>query len=895
MVRNDLAVSVVERLIGRLAGSDLSSSIAGDLAQEWLRRRSRLWFFRTSLAVLAWLAIHRLGIVMAAVWHRIRRPGGGADLRRTARALSRAPWHAAAIASVMALCVALGTTVLAIVDGVLFKPIDLPEAHRLWVIEPRFKDVPPTEYPPGVSVADLQQWSAAAADVAFTGSRVQPWGGFGSGVNDDAAGGALVLSNFFDVIGVRPLRGGFTPEDFDDATPFQPVVITHDVWQQRFGGADDAIGRRVELDPTRHTGYRVVGIMPAGFRFPSERADVKFIGPLVVPRDARTDPRRRTIVEVIARTPPAMAPEALRARVEIGMSRVAATFPDLGPRPAGWSDRTWRRQGAFDAAAVEPLSQFLGRQSRPLFAAVFTAVALIVLIAAVNVSALMAARVLDRSREYALRRALGAGPAAIGRLVVLEVVALIGMGTIGGVALAPLLLRFALSLLPDELVLLRPASVDVRIALLVAMTAAGLAIAVSIWPVRRAVRSTAIDSSAARASERTRTWGRRVVVAVQVAGAFALTVGGAFFVSSVLNVYANELPIRTSGVGLIECFLQGPGATMEKSAVRQARVSAALDRLRQVPGVEATAATSAQVLRGGSWVSWFQPPPDAPNPRVEIDRQSVTADYYRVLEPRLVAGRLPTSDELATDAPVLVVSERVASAYWRDGLAVGRTLVEQGTPEPYLVIGVVQDVRWYSWDTEVASIYGPYARLSREPMVTVLLRTSPGFSTTTVLGDAMRAIDGLDPTLNPKRAGELSDLFVDSVRARRLQSWLFGSFAAGALLVVGIGIFGLAAMATARRTRELGIRQALGSTRRGLIELFLREQLAAVFMGLGAGAVLAAWGARFVESFLYGVSVSDPRVWFAAAVVTLVTATLGVLVPAVRASRTDPVTALRTE
>ena len=893
MTRHLCVVSVFERVLGRMADAGLAASIAGDLAEQ-RRHRSAIWFVRAALAIVAWIAMHRAGTAIRDFMSGIRRRGSLPDWKRTVRGLARAPWHATAIAGVMALCVALLTAVFAIVDGVLFKPVDLPDAGRLWVIEPRFRDLPPPEFPPGVSVVDLDRWSTAAPGVAFTGSRVQPWGGFGSGVNDDAAGGALVLPNFFDVIGVRPMRGGFTPEDFDSPAAFQPVLITHDVWLGRFGGADGVIGRRVELDPTRNIGYRIVGIMPPGFRFPSERADVKFIGPLIVPVEVRSDPRRRTIVEVIARTPPGMTGDQLRARVESGMTALSAIFPDLGPRPAGWSERAWRRQGPFDAAAVEPLVEFVGRRSRPLFAAVFVAVSLIVVIAAVNVSGLMAARVLDRAREFALRRALGAGPIAIGRLVVLEILTLITAGALVGLTVAPLLLRFALTLLPDELVLLRPAAVDGRVAVIVALAAAGLAIPVAIWPVRRALRATTIDSGSTRASEPARTLGRRVVVAVQVAGALALAVGGALFVGSILTVYGNDLPIRTSGVALIECFLQGPGATMEKSAVRQARVAATLDRLRQVPGVEVAAATSAQVLRGGNWVSWFQPPADAPNPRIEIDRQSVTAGYYRVLEPRLVAGRLPSDVELENDAPVIVVSERVARAYWPDGLAIGRTLTEQGGGE-YLVVGVVQDVRWYSWDTEIASIYGPYARLSREPMVTILLRTAAGFNTAAVLADAMRAIDSLDPAMNPKRAGELSDLFVDSVRARRLQSWLFGSFAVAAMVVVGVGIFGLLAMATARRTKELGIRQALGSTRRGLIQLFVREQLAPVFVGLVVGGVLAAWAARFVDSFLYRVSAADPRVWLVAASVTLVTAALGVLVPAIRASRTDPVTALRTE
>jgi hypothetical protein len=362
-------------------------------------------------------------------------------------------------------------------------------------------------------------------------------------------------------------------------------------------------------------------------------------------------------------------------------------------------------------------------------------------------------------------------------------------------------------------------------------------------------------------------------------------------VGSILAVYANDLPIRTDGVAVIESFLQGPGATMEKSPARAARVEAVLTRLHEVPGVDAAAATSAQVLRGGNWVSWFTPPEGAPDPRVEIDRQSVTAGYYRVLEPQLVAGRLPTEAELAAGTPVLVVSESAARAYWPGGNALGRMLTEYGTSDEYRVVGIVKDVRWYSWDTEIASIYGPYARLSREPLVTLLIRTRGPVAP--VIDEALRAIESVDPGFGPSRAASLDDLFLDSVRARRFQAWLFGVFAAAAMVIVGAGIFGLLAMWTARRTKELGIRQALGASRHGLVRLMIREQLAPVVTGLVVGGVLAAWASRFIDAFLYQITVTDLRVWLAAAAVMLATAAVGVLVPAMRASRTDPVQALR--
>jgi len=819
----------------------------------------------------------------------------GNDLRHTVRVLRRLPWYSLTVAGVVGLGMALATTVFAIVDGVLFTPVDLPESGRLYAVTVGFSDLDPDTYPASVGVADLDHWAAAAPDLPVTAYRSQPWGGFGEGVNDNAAGGARVMPNFFEVIGVQPMIGGFKPEDFEDRPTFEPVIVTYDLWQGRFRGDVNLIGRQFEYDRASHRGYQIVGIMPEGFRFPSDRTDVKFIGANVVDAETRIDPRRRSLPEIVLRMPASMDLAAVQARLDAGLAATAATFPQLGPKPEGWSDRGWRTQGPLDRAIIEPLSDKIGRRSRPLFGAVLAAVLLMVSLGAVNVSGLMAARTLDRQRELAVRRALGASGRSVARLVFLEALVLIGAGAAIGLAATPPLLHLALALLPEELTLLKPAVVDWRVAAFAATAAIGLAVPAAIWPIRRALRTPATtQADTARSSERVRNPGRWVVVGLQVAGAFVLTVSGSLVVGSLLSVYSNELPINTSGVVLVETYLQGSGAGMGRPSSEYApRVTRAIERLREVPGAELVAATSAQVLRGGSWVSWFEAPEGAPNPRIEVDRQSVTADYYRMIQPQVVAGRLPTDDELATGAPVIVVSESVARAYWPGGVAVGRTLEQRGAPEAFRVVGVVKDVRWYAWDEEVASIYAPYGSTAREPMVNFLIRTAGNRGR--LLTEALAVLDDVDHEIAPQRAATLDDLFVDSVRGRRFNSWLFGSFAAAGLLVAGVGLLGLLAMATARRTKEIGIRQALGSTRGGVVRLLLREQLGPVIAGLVLGGVLAAWATRFVEAYLYRVTVNDPRVWIAAAGLMLATAAIGALLPALRASRTDPISALRVE
>jgi hypothetical protein len=271
---------------------------------------------------------------------------------------------------------------------------------------------------------------------------------------------------------------------------------------------------------------------------------------------------------------------------------------------------------------------------------------------------------------------------------------------------------------------------------------------------------------------------------------------------------------------------------------------------------------------------------------------AVAGDYYRILQPEVVAGRAPTEGELASAAPVALVSESLVRAQWPDEDPIGRTLRGRDRA-PFEIIGVVRDVPWISWDGHSRMAYGPYGALpGRSSTVTLFI---DGGGRPGVTRDVLDALGDTTPTVGIRRAGNLIDVFVDTVRARRFRSWLFGGFAAAALVVVGVGILGLLAMSTARRTREIGIRQALGATPGSIARLFVREQMRPVFAGLAIGAIVSAWAVGFVESYLFGLTTTDARVWGAAVTLILVTAGAGALIPSLRASTTDPTMALRAE
>jgi predicted lysophospholipase L1 biosynthesis ABC-type transport system permease subunit len=247
---------------------------------------------------------------------------------------------------------------------------------------------------------------------------------------------------------------------------------------------------------------------------------------------------------------------------------------------------------------------------------------------------------------------------------------------------------------------------------------------------------------------------------------------------------------------------------------------------------------------------------------------------------------------------LVVVSQRIARAYWPDGPAVGQTLTHSPPLRSpfagrlFTVIGVVPEVPWYAWDRESPMYYAPYG-FGQSPLLTFLVQTDG--RTGRAVDESIRAVADADPEVRLTKAVALATLFRDSISLRRFQSWLFGGFAAAALAVVGVGILGLLAMSTARRTKEIGIRCALGATPRSVMRLLVGEQLGAVLAGLLLGGAVSAWAVGFVRGYVYQLSVADPRIWGVAVALIVVTAGLGALLPALRASRIDPVKALRVE
>jgi putative ABC transport system permease protein len=468
----------------------------------------------------------------------------------------------------------------------------------------------------------------------------------------------------------------------------------------------------------------------------------------------------------------------------------------------------------------------------------------------------------------------------IARPLFLENLLVVGAGAAGGLLLATPLLGITTRLMPSWMALLKPAAVDARVVWFTALMAACATVLASLWPVWRAVRVPTMPhlTEGARGSHRVMNAGRFIVVAGQIAIGLTLTLGGALLITSLAQVRRID-----PGYAADEVIVLMGRTVPATRADRDLAIERFSKQVQALPGVMAVGVTQS---RFGSMMM---------NAFTDGATMAVTPGFYEAMGLRLVAGRWMTAEELTSGAAVAVMTVRSANKAFPGASAVGKQIrgfVSQ-KPQSFDVIGVVEDVRLVRWDDgQVGQVFSPYSLVSDEQTtVSVVVRTSDPKQLSPTLVALARTPD--PDSVRVISASTGLTLLNESIRTRRMNSWIFGGFAAAALVIVGVGMLGLMAMSSSTRTREIGIRMALGSTRAGVVQLLLREQMLAVIAGLIGGGLLSAWSLKFVKTYLFSISGSDPRVWTVAVAVMLTVALIGAAIPSLRASRIDPARALQ--
>lgn len=818
------------------------------------------------------------------------------DLRHAARLLWRRPGFTAVAVATLAIAIGANVAIFSVVHSVLLRPLPFADPDRLvWVWEnsPQ-RGIPRNSVTP-VAYAAYRDRSGVFADLGASSDWLGSLTGSGE---PESIIGYRFSGDFFKVLGV-PARLGRTLGPDDARTGHDHVVVLADsLWRRRFGADPGVIGRAITLDDESYT---VVGVMPPGFAHPQR---TEMWTPLVLEGTTATNARAR-FVRMIGRLKPGVPV----AQASSAVAGVAAALAGADPE----------NQGGWNAAASPIASRYTG-DIKPALLVLLGAVGFVLLIAAANVGNLLLARAADRGREVAIRASLGAGRGRLVRQFLVESVLLAAIGGVGGVGLAFWGVDLLKGLFPSTIANLAiprmdQISVDAPVLAFALVLSLMTGIAFGLTPALHASR--AAHGEALRESGRSTTEGREhrrlrsALVVSEVALALVLTTGAALMIRSFAHLQGGHLgfdpagvttarvllPARWNGVGVSRAGEPRYGPPEKKRAF----YDHVLARLREAPGVEAAGATTYLPLSGWSGGQEFEiegRPPASPTEEREAMPQSVNEDYFRAMRIPVLRGRGIAAADVATAPPVVVVNETTARRYWPGEDPVGRRIGWRGRgPQDPIkwreVVGVVGDVRHHGLaEPAEPELYLPYAQ-APSALICLAVRMSGGQSLPAqAIPQAVWSFDKDQPVL---AVMPLEQLAAESITMRRVSTLLLGFFAAVAVLLAGLGLYGVMAHAVTRRTHEIGIRMAIGARAGDVLAMIVRRGVALAAIGAGVGLLASLALSRLLTSLLYGVSSTDPVSFAAVAVFLLAVAALASYIPARRASRVDPSEALRYE
>jgi predicted permease len=792
------------------------------------------------------------------------------DLRYALRSLVKTPGFATVAVVTLGLGIGATTTVFSVVQGVLLRSLPFPHPERLVDIKlTRAEYRHPGMIGGGTSpLAAYRTWRSTTPafddmatyigdDAVLTGmgsaERVMAW---------------HVSSNFLPLLGARTQLGRGFAADEDDPGTAPVAILSHTFWMSRFGGDAGVLGRTITLDTVAYT---IVGVMSNHFQYPANASVWSNLGSAL----AGPSGERRSHewgFWVVGRLRPGMTPALAQDQLD-AVSRQA------------WSEEP---EIAGTLPVVGTLHNYLVHEVRASLWILLGVTTLVLLVACANVSGLLLARGSDREPEMSVRVALGAGRGRLVRAVVSESLLIAAAGGALGILLAiwcvPPLVRLAGS----ELSAIQGIAVDARALGGAIALSLGAGILAGLAPALRLGLRPPAESLRGVAPGTLRGWRSRqadVLVVAQVAITLLLLAGAGLLLHSFDRIVHSNPGFDSGGVVVAELRL--PPYRYPTAESRRAYLSQALDRAQSLPGVAAVAASSGIPLSGGGISSVSQPGvpsrPDEPWAWVS----AVSPEYFRILGIRLLRGRLPVT------AGEMVIDGTAARTYLPGMDPLGRALGVGGSDRPLTVVGIVSDSRQES----LAEIPPPHlypALLAGPPdYLKILVRVAgdPN-AVTTALQQELKAVD---PNVPLDRVASLSSLMSDSLAQQRLYTWLLGVFAAVALVLAAAGLYGLVAYSVIRRTREIAIRLALGAQRRAVVALVIGHGVALTVAGIVIGLAASVTTTRVLGRYLFEVTPTDPAVLAAVSGVLLCAAGFAAYVPTRRATRLDPMVALRAE
>jgi predicted permease len=809
------------------------------------------------------------------------------DVRCAFRSLRHGLGFTALAVAMLAFGIGVNVAVLTIVDAVERRSLPFAAAGQLMAIETR-----PVHEP------EAEAWTSAA-DFFDLRERVRSFSRLAaispvwnvvltSGAGARRLECLFVSADFLPALGVRPVLGrGLLPADDDRRRPARVVLLSHAFWRQHFGAAASALGKTLELDGSP---YVIAGVLPAGFRYPGEpllgtAADVDVWLPLAGNPLIGVPQRSLRFLKVIARRRAGVAERAAREEVRQIGGQLAQEYPA--------SDRGF-------ALRAQPLAMLVKGRIRSPLLLLLGAVGFVLLLTCANVANLALARNAARQQELSVRIALGASGTRLLRQLLAEALALAALGGALGLGLAYGCLRALAAAAPPGLLPAGEISLGAASLLFTAAAALGCAVLAGALPGLQ-LRHLAVAPSLA-AGARTLSAGNRrlraALVAFEMAVALTLLVAAGLLVRSFVRLLAVDPGFTASH--LVTLTTQTPPAARTPEQ-RSAVYRAIADRLAAVPGVRGVGAVSRLPLTGANIGSalTIEGSRAAAGETPEVEYRVATPSYFATMGIPLRSGRLFDARDEAAPGQVVLINQSAAKRYWPGQDPVGKRIKLGPDPERkrwITIVGVLGDVRHFGLDAlprPEAVVPFAYSPLSN-PILVVRTAAGPAQPSPTLrsLSDAVRSAT---PGLPVYNVAPMQELVERSAAQRRFLMELLTAFAAAALLLAAVGVYGIAAQSVTQRTREIGLRMALGARPGAALRLILRDGLRSILPGLALGSAAAVALTRTLRSMLFEVSPLDPVAFAAAAAMLLGLGVFACLVPARRASRVDPLVALRHE
>jgi predicted permease len=808
-----------------------------------------------------------------------RLDGWRQDLHYAARTLRRSPGFAAIALLTLALTIGANTAVFSATRAVLLAPLPYGDPARVVALFEHDVANPARPFPLSApNYLDLRAEQRAFGGLAAFDDAQFTW--LPASGDPEFLQGAEVEPTAFDVLRVRPIVGrGFAPGD-ETAGRDRKVVLSYGLWRRGFAGDPAVVGRTMTLGGTP---YEIVGVMPRGFTLGEDEV-------LWVPFDARAaaanpaTTRKQHYLQVVARLRDGVSLDAARADAAAILRRLAAQYPDAN---------------TGHGATVTPMHDVVSGPLRPALWLLQGAAAMVLLIGCANLTNLTLSRAVGRRRETALRAALGSGRGRLVRQMLAESLLLAVGGGALGVAIAVVGTRALLALNPEALPSMFTAAVDGRVLAFSVLVSLGTGLLFGLAPALHASReapgATLKEGARGASGGRGRERARRGLVAAQMALAVTLLVGAGLLVRSFDALLRVRLGFEPAHV--LTGVVRAGGERYDSAAAVNRFFDALLDDVAHTPGVVAAGAVSILPTQGSvySGVRVVGEPVD--EARVpDIRYLAVRGDYFAALRIPLLAGRAFEARDAGGGPEPVLINDAARRRFFPRGDALGRQIRIGPDPKatPLTIVGVVGDVRADGPAQDATPTL--FAFHAREPWLhtmSLVVRTTD--EPATVAGALRRAVRRADRTLAIRDVRSLDAVLGASLSPRRFALGLTSAFAAIAMLLAAVGIYGVLSYAVANRTRELGVRLALGATTRGVLLLVVRQGVAWSLAGLALGVGAALAGGRLLEGMLFGVRATDPLTFAAVALGLLVVVVLACAVPARRATRVDPIASVRAD